>query len=114
MLKLYVTAKIKREAMGLNQKEFADKVGVTNSTISSFENGNEVSELVVKCIKHTITELEAKMTGDELGQYKIRCATEMVCAEPDDNAKLEKLNNLMFAATHYNKYLLDKRKGNIG
>ena len=113
MLRLHESVRIKREAMNLNQKEFAALVGVTAGTISNFETGNEVSELVIKCVKHTIAELEAKMSGDELGMYKLRCAVEMACEEPDDNAKLEKLNNLMFAATHYTKYLLDKRKGVI-
>ena len=112
-VKFYEVAKIKREAMGLDQKAFAESVGVTATTISKFENGNLVSEPVIKCIKHAIADLESKLSDFELGNYKIRCATELVIAETDNETKIEKLNNLVFAATRYTKAIIDQKKGFI-
>ena len=112
-VKFYEVSRIKREALILTQSAFAEKVGCTGGTISSFENGKEVGEALVKCIKYTIKDLESKLSDEELGPYKLRCATELVIAETDDEARIEKLNNLMFAATRYTKVIIDKKKGFI-
>ena len=102
--------RIKRESMGLTQAQFAAKVGCTGGTISSFENGKDVGEAIVKCIKYTIKDLETKLTDEELGPYKLRCATEMAIAEPDDELRKEKLRTVCFSALKWSDNIDQMKK----
>lgn len=103
--------KIKREAMMLTQAQFAAIVGCAGGTISSFENGKDVGEAIVKCIKYTIKDLESKLAEDEIGPYKLRCATEMAIAEPDDELRKEKLRTVCFSALKWSETIDLKKKG---
>lgn len=105
--------KIKREAMLLTQAQFGAIVGCTGGTISSFENGKDVGEAIVKCIKYTIKDLETKLTDEELGPYKLRCATEMAIAEPDEELRKEKLRTVCFSALKWSDSIDQKKKGYI-
>lgn len=105
--------KIKREAMLLTQAQFGAIVGCTGGTISSFENGKDVGEAIVKCIKYTIKDLESKLTDEELGPYKLRCATEMAIAEPDEELRKEKLRTVCFSALKWSDTIDQKKKGII-
>lgn len=50
-MRAYELIKCKRQALGLTQKEFAEIVGVSTGTISKFELGEQVSEVIFKVIK---------------------------------------------------------------
>jgi transcriptional regulator with XRE-family HTH domain len=113
MLKLSETCKIKRQAMGLTQAEFAKKVGVTSGTISNFECGFEVSDVIVKNIRFTLRDLESKLTDEELGPYKLRVSVEMAILEQDDKLKQEKLRSVLFSALKYADNLAKKERGII-
>lgn len=62
MVKFNEVIRIKREALMLTQEQFAQKMGLTGSVISSFENGKDISEASIKLIKFTIKDLEQKLT----------------------------------------------------
>ena len=109
MVKLNDVIRIKRQAMGLTQSEFASKVGVTSSTISNFEKGYEISEVIIRNIKFTIRDLESKLNPDDLGPYKLRTSVELAILEQDHDAKMEKLHSVMYSALKWVD-LLDKKK----
>lgn len=111
MVKFCETMRIKREALMLTQTAFANIIGCTNATISAFENGKEVSETYVKCIKYTIKDLETKLTEDEIGPYKLRVATEMAIAENDEEARKEKLRTVAFSALKWQDNIDQKKRG---
>lgn len=113
MVKFCETMRIKREALMLTQTAFANIIGCTNATISAFENGKEVSETYVKCIKYTIKDLESKLTEDEIGPYKLRVATEMAIAENDEEARKEKLRTVAFSALKWQDNIDQKKRGNF-
>lgn len=56
-----------REVLGVTQKQLADKVGITQSSISRIEHGyQEVSlKLLLKIYRSLGYELTVKVTGDE-------------------------------------------------
>ena len=110
-VKYYEVARIKREAMLLTQAQFAAMVGCTGGTISSFETGKDISESIIKCIKYTIKDLETKLSEEELGPYKLRVATEMAIAEPDDELRKEKLRTVCFSALKWTENIDLKKKG---
>ena len=97
--------------MLLTQAQFAAMVGCTGGTISSFETGKDFSESIIKCIKYTIKDLETKLSEDELGTYKLRVATEMAIAEPDDELRKEKLRTVCFSALKWTENIDLKKKG---
>lgn len=111
MVKFCETMRIKREALMLTQTAFANIIGCTNATISAFENGKEVSETYVKCIKYTIKDLESKLTEEEIGPYKLRVATEMAIAENDEEARKEKLRTVAFSALKWQDNIDQKKRG---
>lgn len=111
MVKFCETMRIKREALMLTQTAFANIIGCTAATVSAFENGKEVSETYVKCIKYTIKDLESKLTEEELGPYKLRVATEMAIAENDEEARKEKLRTVAFSALKWQDNIDQKKRG---
>lgn len=113
MVKFNEVLRIKREAMGLTQSQFATKVGCTGGTISSFETGKDVGEAIIKCIKYTIKDLENNLTDEELGPYKLRCATEMAIAETDEELRKEKLRTVCFSALKWSETIDQKKRGII-
>ncbi len=113
MVKFYDAMRIKREALMLTQADLANLVGCTAGTISSFENGKDISESIIKCIKYTIKDMETKITEEELGPYKLRCACEMAIAETDDEARKEKLRTVAFSALKWQDMIDQRKRGNF-
>lgn len=113
MVKFNEVIKIKRQALLLTQEQFANRVGVTSTTISNFENGREVSEVIIKMIKFTIKELESKLGPEELGPYKLRVSVELAIAEQNRDAKMEKLHSVMYSALKWVDLLDKERRGFI-
>lgn len=113
MLKMNELCRIKREALGLTQSEFGAKVGCTAGTISAFESGKEVTELVYKGINWAIKDLESKLSQSELNDYKLRVATENVIQEKNPKLKMMKLHTLMFSNLKYIQYLEAMEKGEL-
>lgn len=110
MIKFNDVVKIKRECLGLTQTEFGTKVGVCNATISAFESGNDVSELIRKTIKYVINELEHGLEGDKLARYKLLVAARLACLETDERALDEKLDNVMFSALRWRKAMREEKR----
>lgn len=111
-LKFYEMCKIKREALGLNQAEFAKLVGVTGSTISNFENGNTVTDMVANAIRWAFEQAERNLNTNEIGIYKLRVAVESLAYETDDENRLMKLNSVTFAVTKWTDEILKRRRFN--
>ena len=113
MLKANEICKIKRDALGLTQAELAYHVGCTAGTISSYESGKEVTDMVRKGISWAIKDLENKMEQEQLNDYKLRVATENVIAEKNPKLKMMKLHSLMFSNLKYVQYLENLEKGEL-
>ena len=105
--------KIKREALCMTQSELAQYVGCTGASISAYESGKEVSELVYKGIGWALKDLESKLSPAEFNDYKLRVGTECVINEPNDKLKVTKLHNLMFNVLKYLQYLEQKERGDF-
>lgn len=111
MLKPSEICKIKREAMCLTQAELANVVGCTAGSISAFEGGKEVTELVSKGINWALRDLETKMTPEEFNDYKLRTGCEIAIAEKSTKLKITKLHTLMFNTLKYLEYIDQKDRG---
>lgn len=111
MLKANTVCKIKREAMGMTQAELAAVVGCTNGSISSYESGKEVSELIYKGISWALRDLESKMSPEQFNDYKLRIGAECAIAEPNSKLKVQKLHNLMFNTLKYLQFLEQQERG---
>lgn len=112
MVKFNEVIRIKREALMLTQEQFAQKMGLTGSVISSFENGKDISEASIKLIKLTIKDLEQKLTDEEIGPYKLRVACEMAIADDSDESRKEKLRTVCFSALKWSDTIDQKKRGN--
>lgn len=113
MLKPCIVCRIKREAMCMTQAEFAGVVGCTGASISAYESGKDVSELIYKGISWALKDLESKMSPAEFNNYKLRVGTECAIAEPNDKLKVTKLHNLMFNTLKYLQYLEQQERGEL-
>jgi len=113
MLKPNVVCRIKREALGMTQADLAKVVGCTGNTISNYEAGKEVSELVYKGISWALKDLESKLTPAEFNDYKLRVGTECAIEEPNPKLKMTKLHNLMFNVLKYVQYLEAQERGEL-
>lgn len=111
MLKPNEVCRIKRESLGMTQAELANHVGCTNGTISAYEAGKEVSELVYKGISWALKDLESKLSPAEFNDYKLRVGAECAIAEPNAKLKMVKLHNLMFNVLKYVQYLEAQERG---
>lgn len=112
-LKPNEVCKIKREALGLTQAELASYVGCTGASISMYESGKEVSELVYKGIGWALKDLESKLSPEKFNDYKLQVGADCVIAEPNDKVKVTKIHNLMFNCLKYLQYLESKERGDF-
>ena len=100
--------------MFMTQAELASVVGCTGASISAYESGKEVGELIYKGISWAIKDLEAKMTPEEFNDYKLRVGAECAIAEPNQKLKVTKLHNLMFNTLKYLQYIeAQERNGEL-
>lgn len=113
MLKPNEVCRIKREALGLTQAEFGALVGCTGGSISAYESGKEVSELVYKGISWALKDAETKLSPSEFNDYKLRVGCECAINEPNDKLKMVKLHTLMFNTLKYLQYLEQKERGEL-
>ena len=56
-MKKYGVNRLKRQVLGLSQKEVADKAGCSGPTISQYELGDSISPMALKCIEWAYDEL---------------------------------------------------------
>lgn len=110
MVPYYKVVKIKRETMGLTMTDFGKEVGVTSSTISNFENGMDVSEVIRKSIRYTIRRLEDEMDQEEFDRYSIISESKLIEFETNDELLHEKLEVIMFKCLRLKKHLRDKTR----
>ena len=113
MLKPNDVCRIKRDAFGLTQADLAKHVGCSNGTISSYEEGKEVPELVCKGISWALNELESELEPKEFNDYKLRVCAECAIEEPNPKLKMTKLHNLMFNVLKYVQYLEAQERGEL-
>lgn len=97
MISFNKVIKIKREALHLSQNDFGELVGVTGSTISAFEQGKTVSEVIVKQIKSTMKELEDTLSKEEYYSYRIVTESNMLIHETNQDQISERLDRIMYA-----------------
>ena len=100
--------KAKRETMGLTQKEFAELVGVSGSCIARYENGSDISEVIIKQIRYQLRLLEDDMEPRERYTYEVIKEARLLALEPNDALLCEKLDNVMFACLKLRKYVNNK------
>ena len=111
MLKAYQVCKIKREALGLTQSELGGHVGCTGASISAYEAGKEVSELIYKGISWGLKDLESKLTPEQFNDYKLRIGAECAIQEPNQRLKVSKLHTLIFNTLKYLEFIEQQERG---
>lgn len=102
--------KTKRESMGLTQVQFGEMIGVSGSTIASFESGKNVSESIVKLIRYELRNLEDSMSDKERFIYSIVKEAKLIQFENNEDLLLEKTDNIEFACLRLRKYLRNKNR----
>ena len=105
MVKYSTIVKVKREEMQLTQYELAHEAGVAASTLSKFENGDEVSEVVVKSIRYSIRKLEDAMPEQRKICYDGNVHARLATLETNPETIKKKLDGVIYACLKYRKYL---------
>ena len=86
---------IKRRALGLSQQQVAEKAGVTNSTVSTFELGKEVSMPVAKVICWVIDEEFKKLDKKDYLKALIWAEVTEICEEKYEENSLQTIGYLI-------------------
>lgn len=84
--------KCKREALGMTQAELAELVGITGATISKYEKGETVSEIVVKAIRNELEAYIGKLSRLEQLQVSLLVQINSLKYETNIDRKLTTLN----------------------
>ena len=105
MARYSTIVKVKREEMRLTQYELAKEAGVSASTLSKFENGDEVSEVIVKAIRYSIRKLEDAMPEQRRLCYDLNALTRLATSETNPETIKKKLDGVIYACLRYRKYL---------
>lgn len=102
-MKLCDAYKCKRLALGLTQAEIANIIGVSNGTISRFENGELLSEAVFNSIRYGIENYFRSLSRDEYMERRLLEAAYALMYQSDE----EKLLTLNHMAIHIGKLNMD-------
>ena len=105
MARYSTIVKAKREEMQLTQYELARESGVSASTLSKFESGDEVSEVVVKSIRYSIRKLEDAMPEQRRLCYDLKVQARLATSETNPETIKKKLDGVIYACLRYRKYL---------
>ena len=83
-----------RKEKGMTQAQLAEKLGVTNKTVSQWENGNYMPDLtILEPLSHELgISLEELLSGERIILF---CTTNLVF-------KNEKREKIILTSTHYN------------
>lgn len=95
MVKMYEVYHAKRLALGMTQAQLAEKVGTTAATISSFENGAEVSTPVFNMIKIVIKREANSLPDIEREIFNMRWRMNLLDGGDDKNEMLNQLGGIM-------------------
>lgn len=97
--------KVKREELKLTQNELAKEAGISVSTLSKFENGEKVSEVVVKSIRYALRKLGDELNGRDKYNYDLIATAKLVPSENDPEQIKKRLHNVMSSCLRYIRYL---------
>lgn len=106
-------ARIQRESLGMTQKQIADEARVSAATVSKFENGEEVSEVVRLAILHSITSIKDRLYPDktyERSCYMLKLYIALFCASETFNDKMRFLNKIIRNVTYIQEYVLSEQR----
>lgn len=102
-MKLCDAYKCKRLALGLTQAEIANIIGVSSGTISRFENGEVLSEVVFNSIRYGIDNYFKSLDRDEYMERRLLESAYELMYQSDE----EKLLTLNHMAIHIGKLNMD-------
>lgn len=71
-MKYCYQVKCTRLGLGLTQKEFAEILGMSNTTLSKFEDGQEISSSLFKSIKYEIDNYLNRLPREKLLEARIK------------------------------------------
>lgn len=110
-----VAFKIKREAMGLSQKDIAEFAKVSGSTVSMYENGAIVKESTIKLLEDTMYSTVDRIypynTRDRY-EFNIRMYERMWEMSETTNDKKRFLNQLLLSIAFIQKDDIQKERPN--
>ena len=90
--------KCKRQALGMSQEELANIIGVSKGTISNFEIGKEVSQIVFNNIKYGFDRYVETLPKERyLEMLLVSCALSLDYKE--DREKVDTLNYIILNAS---------------
>lgn len=95
-MKMHETIRCKRLALGLSQAEFGEIVGLSGATISTFENGKDVSKQVFNTIKYGL-ERHINTLSTEEYQEMLLVSMAYGLAYESDQEKLKTLQYMTMA-----------------
>lgn len=87
-MRMYEVYKFKRQALGMTLKDTAEEAGCSTATVSSYENGKQISEIYVRAIRNAIDLAIDRLPDIE--RMKIIVLQQALCLadEPDDEKAL--------------------------
>ena len=111
MLEYRQIAKVKRECLGLTQKEFGNIIGYSSSAISAYEAGTSSSDQdkLEKTIRLHLRMLEDRLDGRERRNYELLREVKLIALETNDRLIEDRILNLEFSLLHYRKILRNER-----
>lgn len=106
-MKKYIINRLKRQVLGLNQKEVADKAGCASSTVSQYESGEVISPMAQKCIEWAYDEAwhDVGKYDENKNQIALEGLALLECTKPVDTFMC--LQHMMYRIS---KALLDYRE----
>ena len=107
-MKKYDVNRLKRQVLGLSQKEVADKAGCSSCTISQYESGDGgISPMALRCIEWAYEELwhDVKKYDENKNQIALEGLVLLECTKPVETFMC--LQHLMYRIS---KTMLDYRE----
>ena len=97
-MRLCEVIKYKRQALGMSQTEFGNSIGVSQNTISKFENGEVMSDTVFNKIRTGADDYLASLSRDKYLNVQIKWRA-LALDEMSDEEQLLTLQNITLNAS---------------
>ena len=101
--------------MGLTQKQLGDVAKVSGATVSTYENGGVVSDLVKESIQRSITSIKDQLYPQntyERACYMLKLYVSLFLESETTNDKFRFLNKIVRTVTYIMEHVFDEQKKN--
>lgn len=116
-MKMYEVYRMKRQALRMSLKDVADAAGCSQATVSSYENGKQISEIYTRAIRNAVDLAIDRLPDIE--RLKILVLQQALCLADEENdevalrSALHLSNRVAQLSITLEKSIYASRKGNV-